>query len=131
MLKGRRPIFLQLFHHVGAVVGCWCCVVYRSTGAWLFVIENSFVHSFMYFYYAMSVIGIKLRFKKYLTRMQMIQFIIGNTLAFIQMYTYRNVIPLADIIFVAGFCVYTSILFVLFGMFYQKAYRKKLKTKTT
>ena len=129
--RGRRPIFLQVFHHIGAVFGMWMGMVLHSTGAWIFMILNSFIHSLMYFYYATSVLKLPLPkfFKKLITKMQMIQFIIGNSCAILQIYIYSNVIPLADKVCIMYHVVYTSILFLLFNAFYQKTYNKKGKQK--
>lgn len=55
--RGRRPIFLQEYHHVGAVIAMWGITVTQSAGGYIFVIENSFIHTIMYTYYASSVIG--------------------------------------------------------------------------
>ena len=58
--KKRRPIFLQKFHHVGAAIGMWLVVTTRATCGYIFVVENSFIHSIMYLYYALSVWKIKI-----------------------------------------------------------------------
>eukprot|EP00483_Globobulimina_turgida_P007971 UN07987 len=78
--KKRRPIFLQKFHHFGAVIGMWLIITTRSTCGYIFVVENSFIHSIMYFYYALSVWKIKTPFKFIITMLQMIQFISGMSL---------------------------------------------------
>merc|ERR1712113_1239699 len=94
--RGRRPIFLQTFHHCGAVLGMWMVLVTQSTGGWIFVVENSFIHTIMYFYYAMSSINIRLPGKFIITQAQMIQFVIGNSLALMQMYVYGQCIRFED-----------------------------------
>ncbi|CAG8599623.1 13512_t:CDS:2, partial [Cetraspora pellucida] len=43
---------------------------------------NSFIHTIMYAYYALTCIGINPPGKKYLTSMQITQFLIGTTIAF-------------------------------------------------
>lgn len=53
--KGRRPILLQKFHHIGACVGLWIILCGRCTAGVGFLLPNSFVHAIMYGYYAMSV----------------------------------------------------------------------------
>eukprot|EP00484_Ammonia_sp_Unknown_P024718 CAMPEP_0197031052 /NCGR_PEP_ID=MMETSP1384-20130603/10164_1 /TAXON_ID=29189 /ORGANISM="Ammonia sp." /LENGTH=223 /DNA_ID=CAMNT_0042460527 /DNA_START=107 /DNA_END=775 /DNA_ORIENTATION=- len=75
--RGRRPITLQVFHHVGAVLGLWLILVAKANCSFYFIVENSFIHSIMYTYYACSVIGIKFRWKFIITMLQMWQFIIG------------------------------------------------------
>ena len=86
MVKGTRPELLQTYHHAGivtfylifgccrrcishvlracissgAMIGMWWALNADSPGLWFFVCENAFVHAIMYFYYAMSTIGITL-----------------------------------------------------------------------
>eukprot|EP01084_Bolivina_argentea_P025917 48186_1 len=67
--RGRRPIFLQTFHHCGAVLGMWGIMVTSSTGGYIFMVENSFIHTIMYFYYAMSCINIRMPGKSIITQM--------------------------------------------------------------
>jgi len=45
----------------------------RSEAVWLFVLYNSFIHTIMYFYYFLTVIGIKPSWKKLITIMQLVQ----------------------------------------------------------
>merc|ERR1711933_84696 len=80
--KGRDPSFLQKFHHIGAAIGMWIIITGHSHTGYVFVIPNSFIHSIMYFYYALSVWKIKVPFKYILTRMQIIQFCLGAFLGF-------------------------------------------------
>ena len=130
MIRGHNPSFLQLFHHVGAVILTWGTVVYRSTAAWIFIIFNSFIHSFMYLYYACSVLGIKILFlKKLLTIMQITQFIVGNSIAIGQIIIYRDVIPYYDQYGTILFVGYSTTLLVLFLMFYRNTYINKDKDK--
>eukprot|EP00484_Ammonia_sp_Unknown_P020923 CAMPEP_0197030512 /NCGR_PEP_ID=MMETSP1384-20130603/9736_1 /TAXON_ID=29189 /ORGANISM="Ammonia sp." /LENGTH=210 /DNA_ID=CAMNT_0042459885 /DNA_START=22 /DNA_END=651 /DNA_ORIENTATION=+ len=53
--KGKQPSFLQKFHHIGAVLSMWIIITTHSHTGYIFVIPNSFIHSIMYFYYALSV----------------------------------------------------------------------------
>lgn len=76
--KGRRPINLQIYHHIGAMIGCSWFHYDKSVGSFIFMVPNAFVHSIMYFYYALSVLKIKIPFKSLITSLQMIQFIFGH-----------------------------------------------------
>ena len=74
-LQGKNPIFLQKYHHIGAVI-CWHLgYYYKVDGIWMATICNSFVHMVMYSYYTMSLLKIKsiYRYKKYLTSLQIFQ----------------------------------------------------------
>jgi len=77
MWKGRKPIFLQEFHHIGAVIGMWLVLTSKCTCGYIFVVENSFIHTIMYFYYGTSSWGIRFPFKFIITLLQMVQFITG------------------------------------------------------
>eukprot|EP01083_Nonionella_stella_P184761 671943_1 len=128
--RGRRPIFLQTFHHCGAVFGMWAVLVTSCTGGYLFVCFNSCIHTAMYFYYAMSSINIRVPGKFILTRAQMIQFVIGNSIALVQLLVYGDCVRKEDKAVIWYHILYTSFLFTLFSAFYQKTYKKKTKKKS-
>jgi len=77
LLKGRKSSTLQTYHHAGAILTMYLAINYKSSVIWVFVIFNSFVHTIMYFYYAMTTIGITPPGKQYLTRLQITQFLSG------------------------------------------------------
>lgn len=80
MVLKKRPLnFLHVYHHCIVIPLFY---VYMSTGMvlqWILVVANSSVHVAMYYYYAMSAIGQKVWWKKYITQAQIIQFIIDLT----------------------------------------------------
>lgn len=127
-LNGKTPIFLQKYHHIGAVV-CWhLCYFYKVDSVWIPSIANSFVHVIMYSYYLGCLLKInQIRFfKKYITTLQLTQLFIPN---FICLYCYAppietpfryNIIKL--------FVGYVSILVILFSQFYHTNYIKPKPT---
>jgi len=121
--KGRRPIFLQKFHHVGAVFSCWFGVVTRSNGYYLFVVLNSFIHTIMYFYYACSAIGIRFKYKIILTMMQMLQFVVGWTCLVTQLILFKPCLRNEDVVSYFFVLSYLTILFFLFKNFYDHTYK--------
>jgi len=125
MYKGRKPLFLQTFHHVGAVIGMWFCLATKSTGGYIFVVENTFIHTIMYFYYAISILGYKPSFKYIITMLQMTQFAVGNSIAVLQILVYRNCMAWEDKATIIYHVIYTTILFLLFQKFYKNSYGKK------
>jgi len=127
--KGRRPITLQVFHHCGAVFGMWALNVTRSSAGYLFVVENSFIHTIMYFYYALSLLGVERKSKFILTIMQMIQFVIGISLAAYQIYTFGDCLRTEDICVILMNMVYTITLFIMFAKFYRSTYVKPKEKK--
>jgi len=117
--KGKQPIFLQKYHHVGAVV-CWHY-------AWIYKVDsviwasffNSFVHSIMYLYYLLNVLGIKLpEVKPYITWMQMTQF----SSAFLCLYFWYPIESYTNKIIMSIFILYNSGLMVLFSLFMYNTY---------
>merc|ERR1712228_505594 len=127
--RGRRPIFLQTFHHCGAVLGVWAGMVTHCTGGYIFIVLNSFIHTIMYFYYAVSSINIRLPGKKIITQAQMFQFFIGNSVIIYQMYFYGDCMEWEDKVVIWYHIIYTSILLLLFKAFYSKAYKNKIISK--
>jgi hypothetical protein len=123
-LNGKSPIFLQKYHHIGAVI-CWHLgYVYKVDGIWVETIANSFVHTIMYSYYLGCLLKIKkIRFiKQYITSLQLAQLFIPN---FIELYFYR---PPVETNFkyniILFFVCYVSILILLFSRFYYMNYIK-------
>lgn len=76
VLKGHDLTFLHVYHHCLTFVLCYTQFVGQSTVQWVPITLNLIVHTFMYWYYAMASIGIQCWWKKYLTTMQIIQFVL-------------------------------------------------------
>jgi hypothetical protein len=128
-LKGKKPLFLQKFHHIGAVI-CWhLCYVYKVDSIWIPTFVNSFIHTIMYSYYLGCLLKInQVRFiKQYLTSLQLIQLIVPN---YFSLYYYY---PPAETIFkyniIKIFTVYVFCLVILFSKFYYNNYIVKNKIK--
>ncbi|KAI8640076.1 ELO family [Parasitella parasitica] len=81
IMKGRRSSLLQTYHHSGAMITMWSGIRYQAQPIWIFVVFNSLIHSIMYMYYAMTSIGLHPPGKRYLTSMQISQFLIGMSTA--------------------------------------------------
>jgi len=121
-LNGKSPIFLQKYHHIGAVI-CWHLhYVYKVDCLWIPSIANSFVHTIMYSYYLGCLLKVnQVRFiKKYITSLQLAQLFIPN---FICLYYY---VPPVETTFnynlIKIFVGYVSILVILFSQFYYANY---------
>mmetsp|Transcript_20978 Transcript_20978/g.18494 ORF Transcript_20978/g.18494 Transcript_20978/m.18494 type:complete len:276 (-) Transcript_20978:242-1069(-) len=125
--RGRRPITLQVYHHCGAVIGLWLIMVAKASASFWFVVENSFIHTIMYSYYACSVVGIKFRYKFIITMLQMWQFIIGLSGSAWQLFYCSDCARIEEQIAIIYHLIYVSVLFYLFNEFYKKAYNKKKK----
>lgn len=86
-VKGRNPIFLQKYHHVGAVI-CWhLSYIYDVDMIIYCTILNSGVHTVMYAYYLATLFKWNIRgVRMYITIGQMIQL---GTGAIVAAYYYR------------------------------------------
>ncbi|KAJ3389556.1 hypothetical protein HDU92_000977 [Lobulomyces angularis] len=93
MFKGGRPIPLQIFHHVGAVLDMWLIVKNKNPAAWIFVIFNSLIHTLMYAYYSLTTLGFKPKWKILMTMMQITQFIVGTTIGYMYLSTEGGQTP--------------------------------------
>lgn len=84
VLKGKKPSFLQLYHHAGIVLTMWGGVVTQAPWLSIVVMLNSTIHTFMYTYFFIKTISPKteIRAARYLTTLQILQFFtgIGSTL---------------------------------------------------
>eukprot|EP00923_Selenidium_pygospionis_P040988 GHVN01070995.1.p1 GENE.GHVN01070995.1~~GHVN01070995.1.p1 ORF type:complete len:311 (+),score=39.84 GHVN01070995.1:108-1040(+) len=123
VLKGKKPSFLQVYHHTGIVV---CMYLGCSTGSnWLVWVTllNSFVHSLMYTYYAAATLGYRSSYAKYLTQAQMAQFIVG-CLVSSSIYWFKECRPTVKYgpLFITH--SYAVGLIVLFGHMYKNKYKK-------
>ena len=76
--KGKTPIFLQKYHHIGAAI-CWHLAWIYKVDAVIFAsLANSFIHSIMYLYYLLIILKVNLNLiKPYITYLQVIQFLAG------------------------------------------------------
>jgi len=76
VLRGKSPSFLALFHHtVMLLVTYYNRWPYLAPAMWLSVVLNLVVHVFMYAYFTLTSLGIRLAFVRiWLTRIQILQF---------------------------------------------------------
>lgn len=126
VLTKRRLNFLHVYHH--------CIVlplfyVYMSTDMvlqWIIVVANCLVHVAMYYYYAMSSVGVRVWWKKYITMAQIIQFIIDLTSTWPYPFLYFSASGCSGSMraWIFGQAVGFSF-FKLFTDFYTKSYRKE------
>jgi len=89
-------------------------------------IMNTGVHVIMYSYYFLSACGVQCFWKKYITQVQMLQFVIVASHSFYTMYEGNvNVwLPPLQLFVMVN-------MFVLFANFYRKSYsKKKLASKS-
>ena len=114
--KGRKPIFLQTFHHLGAV-WMWHMSYYNKVDAiGIGSLFNSGVHTIMYTYYLLNHLKFNLSsIKNYITYIQITQLLSANLSSLILYYPPRETLGNYIIIFVSNMYIVTLVyLFVNF-----------------
>lgn len=130
LLKGKKPIFLQTYHHAGIVILMWMFVATKATGGALVTLTfNSFIHTLMYTYYTLAALGYQSPLKNYLTQAQLIQFITGIVITSPLLVASRTCITQAQWFVVVVIDIYAIVLIYLFYQFYVDAYVKKKANK--
>ncbi|KAB7499339.1 Elongation of very long chain fatty acids protein [Armadillidium nasatum] len=122
---------LHVIHHGCMPMSVWFGVKFTPGGhSTFFGLLNSFVHIVMYFYYMMAAMGPQyakyLWWKKYLTTLQMIQFVGIFTHAF-QLCFIDCHYPRAFMWWIGGHAV---LFFFLFSEFYRNAYSRRKEGKS-
>ncbi|XP_074647213.1 very long chain fatty acid elongase 5-like [Tubulanus polymorphus] len=115
--RERQLTFLHIYHHSSMLLLSDYCYHFTPWSAMaIFLALNSFVHVVLYLYYGLCAMGYQPPWKKQMTQIQIIQFLIGFLFS-IKGYTSH------------GFCIYSIIygmsMTALFGNFYYQAYHKK------
>lgn len=127
-LKGKKPMFLQSYHHVGAAIFWHLCYYNKVDAVWIPSLFNSFVHTVMYSYYLSTLVqwnGLR-KLKPYITSLQLTQFFVCNGTT---LYFYKPPVETQfNYTIICGFVAYTFGLIVLFGQFFWNSYCKKSST---
>ncbi|CAG9855867.1 unnamed protein product [Phyllotreta striolata] len=130
--KYSQVTLLHLYHHSTMPLTTWFCVRYGPDGrVSLHALLNSFVHVFTYLYYLASILGPQVRrflwWKKYITLLQMAQFVV-ITIHSIQSALYGCNVSLV-LSLLTG--MQSLIYMILFIDFYKKAYGTHKSAKET
>ena len=125
--KTNQVSFLHVYHHSTMVVVTWIGIKWFGGGQSFFsCMANSFVHIIMYTYYAMSAIPFLRKYlwwKKYLTQLQLIQFVC--ILVQTQYAIHTNCVYPSQLLWI--FSAYIFSFIFLFSNFYLKSYQKSHK----
>jgi len=128
--KEKQVSFLHVYHHVLLVwawwMVCWTINQAPCVDMYFGALCNSFIHVVMYSYYAMALMGVPVPWKRYITQLQLLQFVVVFCHAvYVLLYTQcLKILPYSQMFVMAN-------MLVLFGNFYMKSYKSKSsKSKT-
>lgn len=132
VLKKKPLQFLHYFHHAATAVLCYTQLNGETSVQWVVITLNLTVHVIMYYYYYATAGGAKIWWKKYLTTMQITQFIIDLFIVFFATYNHfgqKHRLPAygdcagSEGAALFGCALLSSYLF-LFILFYRATYKK-------
>jgi len=125
LVKKKNPNFLHVYHHASTLLITWLVLTSGTTFQWIAVMLNSFVHIFMYYYYVTVTLGYTLWWKKYLTSLQIYQFLLNMIMVLLWLF-WNWYLPQGCsghvMVTVAVFGINVSF-FILFLNFFAHAYR--------
>jgi len=128
--RDRQITFLHIYHHCTVLLLQWSVTKYVPGAVGCFAgMLNCFIHVVMYSYYLLAALGPHMQkylwWKRYLTRMQIIQFLM--------VFLHTSYAIKLDCGFPKGFLwslwLYMLTLFMLFSHFYKQTYTAKPKEK--
>jgi len=121
--------FLHVYHHTLTMLLCYTQLEGQTSVQWIPIVLNLTVHVLMYYYYAISSLGTVIWWKKYLTTMQIIQFVLDLVVSYYC--TYEALFNDCSGGIKAAFFgdALLSSYLLLFLSFYQKTYTKGKSAK--
>ncbi|XP_049847250.1 elongation of very long chain fatty acids protein AAEL008004-like isoform X1 [Schistocerca gregaria] len=130
--KNKQVSNLHVIHHGCMPMSVWMGLKFAPGGhSTFFALLNTFVHIVMYFYYMVSAMGPEYQkyiwWKKYLTTMQMVQFVLIFAHQFQLLFIDCNY-PKAFMVWIG---LHGVMFLFLFSDFYRASYTKKVKDENS
>ncbi|KAG7299704.1 hypothetical protein JYU34_016702 [Plutella xylostella] len=127
--KDKQVTFLHVYHHATMALYAWSYLKFAAGGQGaILALLNSAVHVVMYTYYFLSGLGPRFQkylwWKKYVTTMQLVQFLIMLSYCVWTHYSPRCQYATGFTYFIS---INVTIFLVLFLNFYSKSYKGKKK----
>ncbi|VVC42058.1 ELO family [Cinara cedri] len=130
--KQNQVTFLHIYHHAMVLTFSWGILRFYPGGQIAFFgTINAFVHVVMYTYYFLTVLKPEYKqawWKKYLTQLQLIQFVATGIHGLAGLFAANCSYPKSIVLLTLTQDVF---MFFLFWDFYKKAYMKPIKNKNT
>lgn len=124
IFKKRELNFLHVWHHCTTFLLVWVTQVQEMNIQWISVSANCLVHSFMYYYYFIASLGMQVWWKRYLTLLQIMQFVVTILLNTYWGYAYMQGYNCKGNLFGFWFGMFIIFSFlVLFISFYIENYK--------
>merc|ERR1712130_1050270 len=132
VLRKKQLTVLHLFHHSIVIPISWMAVHAGIYMGWITSFNNTAVHIIMYYYFAIYALGQRPWWKKYLTSLQILQFVIDMSSSIPFIVIYMMGIPCRGELYAWILANLTGVaLLLLFMNFYRQTYNRPPPTKKT